>query len=180
MPIGVPLSELLAAPAPLYRFLDATGDGTGSKDATGDYSITPARFRIAPAAGELFVIHRMIVEVIDAGVFRAQDYGAITGGVANGIALAVRRDGADVFDLTDGLPVKTNGGWGQHCYDAQLKDWGSGNTFLGVRWSFDKAGTPLVLNGDEAEALAVYLADDFTGLLGHTFLVQGYRTEIRQ
>jgi hypothetical protein len=160
----------------ISRLLDTVGDGSGTKAATGDYSVTPAFFRIKPGPTESFSIERMIVSIEDTAGFAAADYGNIAGGLANGVVVYVEndRDGI-VYRLTDiSRPIVNNAGWGYCCYDANLVTWGPGNEFLLVRWTFARSGAPVVLRGSLGERLVVALNDDCTGLVEHNFLVQGY------
>lgn len=156
------------------RFLDTDGDGTGTKTAVGDYSGGSLDiFYIAPAAGEVFVIERMMISYEDTTGMQAQEYGNTGGALSVGIVVRISNDDGVVEDLTDGVTIKDNGEWGRYCYDVQLVSWGSGNEKILARWTFARHGRPIVLNGDKLE---VVLNDDFQGLLDHYFLVQGYQS----
>ena len=160
--------------SPLYRYLDTDGDGGGTKQATGDYSVTPDDFRIVPPSDRIYHIERMIAFVEDASGFRAERYGSLGAALTNGIqVLHLNSDGTTKEDLTDGLPIKTNAEWGRTCYDAEVKTWGAGDEVLLVRWTFSKAGLPLVIDGRFGEEFVVRLSDSFVGLVEHTFQVQG-------
>lgn len=156
----------------IYRRLDAVGDGTGTKSAVGDYSLAAQDFKITAPSAHQYEISRMIVSVEDTAGFQAAEYGNLGAALTNGISVLVT-DAADatIIDLTDGAPVKTNAQWSSLCYDADLKTWGSGNELLAVRWTFAKAGAPIRLK--PGQSLVARLNDDFTGLVGHTFEVQG-------
>lgn len=158
---------------PLYRFLDTVGDGSGTKSAVGNYA-SATKFFIKPKPGQLFIIARMIVNIVDATVAEAEKYGAMPA-LSNGIVVKKTANGALVVDYTDGVPIKTNAGWGQVCYDVSNHDWGSlqDDDFIQVRWTFEKASQPLYLNGDKQEQLEVILHDDFTDLVRQYFMIQG-------
>lgn len=151
------------------RYLDTNGDGTGTKNANGNYSSAAETFYID---GPL-TITRMIVSVEDTGGMQAEEYGNLGTALTNGITIDIDSGGLDneLVDLTDGEPIKTNAGWGQLCYDVDLKSWGAGDDLLVVRWTFDKSGAPIKLGDDDR--LEITLNDDFSGLIGHYFLVQG-------
>jgi len=159
----------------IYRFLDTDGDGTGSKDHIGDMTATDILY-IADAD---CVLTRLIIYVEDGSGFKADLYGLLTA-LTNGWALKIR-DGADaeVLDLTDGVVVKTNSRIGAFCFDVDVKSWGVGvgNEGLVARWTFEKAGSPLYLPA--GYRLVVELNDNFTGLVHHTFQVQGYAVSDR-
>lgn len=155
----------------LFRYLDTNGDGTGTIDATGDYSAAAEDFYFEATEGT--TIHRMIVSVGDTTSMQAQEYGNIGSALANGITVKLYNEhGALYEDLTDGQPVTTNSEWGALCYDADVKAWGAGNELLVVRWTFSNSGRPLHL-GTSAK-LVVQVNDDMTGLLSHRFMIQGY------
>lgn len=156
----------------LTRFLDTNGDGTGTTNANGNYSVTPEEFYIQPGEGYYYDIARMIVEIQDTSGMSAVDYGNIAGGLANGVSVQVVRGATTLRDLTPD-PIKSNAEWASYCYDADLKTWSTGNEFLAVRWTFAKSGKPLYLSGDHSDRLVVTLNDDLTGLVEHKFLVQG-------
>ena len=153
-----------------------TSDGiahTGSNgSATGNYA-TVQRFWRGPAVGKKWVISRLLVTVEDSGSFDSGNYG---NGVVltNGISVQVW-DGSNVdLDLTDSHPIKTNVDYAHFCYDVAISSFGVGNEYLNARWTFAKAGKGILLDGDATERIAVALHDDFTGLVDHHFLIQGY------
>jgi len=158
--------------ARIDRYLCTNGDGTGTKSATGDYSGAEEIFFIQPAAGEIFLLERLIVYVVDVGAFDADKYGNdIT--LTNGIVLREKDDDGVIADITDGLPIKTNSHWARNCYDVAHYSYGTGNETLAARWTFSKAGSPIRLAGDENNRLEIVLHDKLDGLVEHTFLVQG-------
>lgn len=156
----------------LSRYLDTNGNGTGTKNANGDYSGAVEEFYIEAQAGENLEIARMIVSVEDTGGMQAQEYGNLGSALTNGIEVKVLNEHDTVImDLTDGIPIKTNAQWGIICYDVDVKSWGAGNSLLLVRWTFAKSGQLIYL--EEGQKLVVYLNDDLDGLLFHYFMVQG-------
>lgn len=158
----------------LFRFLDTNGDGTGTKNANGNYSVTADDFFIQPAAGEVFVLNRLIVELRDSQGIQAEEYGNLGSALSNGINIKVT-DSSDVeiLDLTDGLPVTTNAAWGRMSYDVDVKSWGAGDEVLLCRWTFGASGRPLILK--DQQKFKVTLNDNLTGLVAHYFMVQGYK-----
>lgn len=159
----------------ISRYMDTNGDGSGTKSATGDYSVTAGYFKIQPPRNALYAITRLIVFVEDGGpTLSADEYGGLAA-LTNGIRVEVRDNTTDVKnDLTDGVTIKSNAAWSRVCYDATPSNYGSGNVFLSVRWTFERSGGPIYLEGRNAERLVVKLTDSFTGLVDHTFLAQGY------
>jgi hypothetical protein len=159
----------------LNRILDTVGNGTGTKNAIGNYlgaGLGETVFKIAPPADEAFRIHRMLVHIRDTGAFAAEEYANIAA-LATGVKIATFRDTTEITDLTDGLPIKTNAEWGRLCYDVLISEYGVGDEFLHARWTFSKFSSGLWLNGDESDSLQVILNDDFSTLVEHQFVVQG-------
>jgi hypothetical protein len=160
----------------LYRYLDTVGNGSGTKNhIAATYAATQGIAKIAPEPGSVFKIHRMIVSLEDTSGMIAGGYGDIGSPLSEGITVKVgNRDGVKL-DLTDGVPIKTNSGWGRLCYDVDIKSWGTTptNELLVVRWTFSKSGAPIVLNGRKGEYLYVTFDDDLDELISHYFLVQG-------
>jgi len=160
-----------------FRYADLTGDGTGSKSAAVDGSVTPQILKLMPRGAERHLkVHRMIVSVGDVGSFDADKYG--NGLVlANGIELGIYSQSDDSldFDLLDGMPINTNADWAHTCHDLTLHNFGIGNEHMTVRWTFSKAGQPCSIGSEKY--LGVVINDDLTGLEHHHFNFQGMEFE---
>lgn len=159
----------------LIRYLDTNGDGTGTKLFT-ETQISQAAF-IAPGAGEIFVLHRMMVAYLD-DTATAAVYGGLGAALSNGIQIKHKRGATVVANLTDNVPVKKNADWVALAgVDVRNYDWGNPANphAVGVRWTFTRAGQAITLIGDQSDSLVVELNDNFTGLDDHRFVVQGYR-----
>ena len=150
-------------PTPLYRHLDTNGDGTGDKSAIGDYSSTPGIYYIQPGPNEIFRISRMMVLLSGkATSMKTDTYGSVPA-LTNGVVVRVQNDSGTIIELTDGVPLKTNGCWGRVAFDSVLYDSTSdSDSYLRVRWTFEKGGYPIRLDGSKNERLEVYLSDDMT------------------
>ena len=159
----------------LARFLDTAGDGSGGKNATADFSAASAIFSIQPSAGVSYRITRLLIAIGDGNGFNASGYGA-GAALVTGIQVRVQDDSGTIVDLTDGVLVKSNEGWGHHCFDVSWKEFGvtPANEIVNVRWTFAKSGQQLRLVGSNNERLEVVLKDDLTGLISHHFKVNGY------
>lgn len=159
---------------PIYRYLDENGNGSGNKNANGNYAGSPTRFFIQPPADEVFFLNRMIVLLEDGGSIDAGGWGN-GAALTNGVECDLRDPINDILtDLFDGLPLLTNAGWAQFCYDVRSTDFGAGNNYLGVRWTFTKSGRPLVLRGSKQESFGITFNDNVTNVVRNTFMVQGY------
>lgn len=160
------------------RQMDTVGDGTGTVNANGNYSVTAEEFKIVPSAGFDYYVHRMLVAVEDGATMAAAEYGNLGSALSNGIRVVKRTENEVLEDYTDSNPVTTNAEWSKWCYDADIKAWGPGDEFLAVRWTFANAGYPVHLSNGNGEYLAVILNDDMTGLTTHSFVAQGYRVPV--
>lgn len=157
----------------ISRFLDVNGDGTGDKNARGDYSVTPEEFYFECPEGQRAAIARLIISASDTAGMQTSDYGNITGGLTNGYTILVKDSaGNTIIDLTDTWPIQTNGMLTRYCYDVAIREWGSGDEFLGARWTFAKSGIPLFL--EPGDRFSITFSDDLQGLLTHHFMLQGY------
>ena len=155
----------------VYRVLDTNGDGTGTKNAVGNYLSTPTDFYIADS-DKTFYINRMLVQVEDSGAFATDGYGAGSG-LTNGITVNIYNSSGTVLnDLTDDVPIMSNNDWARVCYDLKLENWASGNGAIHARFTFVNAGQPIVLR--QGDRLGLTLNDNFTGLVSQYFKVQGW------
>lgn len=161
----------------LSRFLDLNGDGTGSKQVTLDHSGAPVQYYLEPSGSQKFYVQRLIVSVYDTVGMALEKYGNLTV-LTNGLLLE-KRAGATIVehDLLDGVPVKDNLSWSAVAHEAALLQWGTTNECLRVVLNFDDMGADLELLASNSERLTLVAEDDFTGLLGHTFMAQGYVVE---
>ena len=161
----------------LNRYLDTVGNGSGTKNLNGNYggSGNGIFARIQAPAGQVYAIRRMLVKIRDgtAGL-SADNYGAIAAGLSTGIEVQVRESDETtvVQDLTDGVPVQINADWARLCYDARPDDYGNGDNFILIRWSFFRAGSPIFLT--PGRMFGVSLSDDLSGLDAQFFLCQGF------
>lgn len=164
-----------SGPVPLYRTRHLR-DAAGSIDAAIDGSAatgTPTEFFAGPPSGEIWRVTRLLVFIQDTKII-AQQYGN-QGILPVGVKLYVANDDVDLIDLLDGETVTVSAKWAAYCFDAQVMAWGAGDEFLTVRWTFTKAGVPIRLIGNKRERIAVYIADNLSGLASHEFIIQGYR-----
>lgn len=155
----------------IYRFLDTVGDGSGTHQVTGNYAAEAQIFKIQAASNQVLAIKRMIVLVEDAGTFDSGSYGnAIT--LTNGLILRHVNDEGTVLTLTPD-PIKTNPHWAKYCYDTAISAYGSGNEHLAVRWTFTRGSGAIILNGEKNGRIELVANDDFSGLVAHTFMMEG-------
>lgn len=144
-------------------------------EAIDDYSSASEDFYVEPAAGEVWNISRLMVYIQDSGSFDSGGYGNNGGNpLTNGIQVIHLYDSVE-YSLVDGENIKTNGHWARYCHDAVHYNYGAGDEFLTVRWTFSKAGKPLYLDGDRGDRVIIMVNDNHTNLNSHTFLFQGIK-----
>lgn len=169
MPLTSPATNLTGEY--FSRFLDTVGNGSGTKNAIGNYSAVVTDFLISPDIDTKIRLARLIIQIEDVGGFNAAGYGAMNA-LTNGITVLHFVAGELFADYTDGIVIKTNGHWGRYCFDLSITDFGGNNeNYVDARWSFFKGGMPLILL--PADSLTVRLNDNFNALVSHTFIAQG-------
>lgn len=156
----------------LFSALTLNGDGsTISQNVNG--AVTPQRFWYQPPANRKAHIHRMMVTLRDGQAVTAEKYGA-QDELANGIEVKVSKDATTLDELTfPGENVKTNAGWAAYCYDSKPLDFGNGDNYVQVRWTFSRSGQPITLDGSNGERLEMTINDDLTGLVNQVSVIQG-------
>jgi len=153
------------------RYLDTNGDGTGTKNAIGNFAGAVTDFFISPAARTQLVIARLIIQVSDVGPIVPAGYGNLAA-LVNGISLLHFHDTTLFADYMDGLPVTTNGNWARTSYDVDYQlAGGIGENYIETRWSFNRASDGIVLH--QEDSLVMRLNDNFTGIESQTFCAQG-------
>jgi len=158
--------------ASFFRQADTVGDGTGTKNAAVNGSVTPVKFILTPRTGERSLrIYRLLGFVVDTGTFDSGSYGnGIT--MTNGITMKhIDDSNRTILDFMDGDPVLKNPDWKRLCYDATVSSYGVGDEALAVRWTFTNSGPPISIPfGDRIE---IEINDDLTGLVNQRFTFEG-------
>lgn len=161
----------------IYRFLDTNGDGSGTKNANGDYSSVADEFYFQYSRD--CEIHRMIIQLTDTSGITQEEYGNLAAALSNGYTIKVQDDSQnDVVDLCDGVAITKNEDFGRYCYDVSLRSWATSpaNESIQARWTFSKAGHPLYLPANYR--VSITFNDNLSGLLEHYFMVNGYETTV--
>ncbi len=155
---------------PFRFFLTAVGDGSGVYNLNGNYSAAPADFYYQSTGR--YEIYTLSITVSDATKFNQPDYGGITAGVTNGVKFFfVSTTGVEIPIITN-TSVKHNYEWIEVASSTDLTSFeGTAQTLhvaLDLKSLFGRA-----FNLDAGERILVRLNDDFTGLVSHTFRLQG-------
>lgn len=136
----------------------------GSTNMAGDWSLAQKIFWIENGPGETFEAERAIIYLSVQGTI---DSGGFGNGPAlvNGIRFYYYNAANDIY--IDGMGknfIFVNEDWGKHCYDTEVKIYGSGNQSYKARWSFNKEGGPLTL--EAGDKLVAVLNDDINSTRG--------------
>lgn len=155
---------------------------SSSGSTNGNYGshLTNENWEYAPSARSTMRVMRMLVTIEDTSGIAQDEYGNLGASLTSGILVRTAdSSGATILDLLDGGAIRTNADWSRYCYDVQLHSWTASptNEMVSVRWTFDKAGVPIRLEGGKSESIQVRLRDNLTGLVTHNFIVQGYFEE---
>jgi len=154
----------------INRILDTNGDGTGSTNQAVDGSVTPVTFKLAPAAGEVILVSRIMFYIEDTGNFDADEWGnGIT--LANGVQINQKTKGTT---SNFGAACKTTGDLAGMMYDINHFAFGIGNEIVCGRLTFTKFGEPMRLDGDFDDELQIVIQDDLTGLVNQRVTAQGH------
>jgi hypothetical protein len=159
---------------PLIRFLDTNGDGTGTKNATGNYSASATSFFIQPPINSIYMLTQFFIQLSDAGGFVQNVYGSLATALTNGLLIRAYRGSTLTLDLTDGIPVKNNDNFLHLSEQTFITNWSGGADSLTCTFDTHTFGVTFPLNGTYLDKLEVVCNDDFTGLVDQTFLVRGY------
>lgn len=157
----------------LFRYLDTSGDGSGTKNANGDYSSIATDFKITTASNiSSLLIQMLSIHIRDTAALSADEYGNIAA-LTNGVSVGIYNPaGSIVMDLMDNIPVKSNAGWSRGAFNIRADDFGSGDNFIAVQWHFANPGSWITLPTNYS--LRAHLHDNFTGLVDHYFFVSGH------
>ena len=160
----------------LVQLLDATGDGSGSKDGAVNGSVTAVTLKIGPQAGEVFALDQLVVAIEDNGAVVWDGYGTIAaGGLSTGCLLrVVNAAGIVVLDLLAGETVKRTFDWAKIA-----SRWGTERTTTnGLTVFHIKLTTALIIpNGSYLEWV---IQDDVSSLVAHTIQARGLVHSIPQ
>ena len=156
---------------PLYRYLDTVGDGSGTKNANGNYATTPQTFQIVVPAGKGFTIESMIIHISGTTNFQIFGYGSINAALTNGITLQAVVGGV-TFNFVDGLPFKTNDDLSHIAPNINHVTYSGTGDSIVVQFQISDFGIPLTLS--PGDSLQIVLHDNFTTLTSQHFIVKGY------
>lgn len=143
-------------------------------NAAGTASGSTNFFISCPANTEL-LIHRAIICIYDTKGMEDEEYGDLGASLSAGLELKVlSSDGTVLADLTGGVPIRSNLGWQQVCYDVEISNFtNTTNAAIKARWTFSKGGNPIYLQPGQRINCAV--KDNLSGLIRQSIMLQGHK-----
>jgi len=161
------MSQLL----PIFRQMDTVGDGSGTKNAIGNYAAAAQTFKLTCPIGKAYTINSLMIHVSGPTNFALTGYGSIAGGLANGLTLQISIGGA-IVELNATEPIKSNDDWAHVSADVNHLTFVGGGDSLAIPFKISDFGVPVVLSG--GDFIQITLHDDFSTLTSHHFIVHGY------
>ncbi len=159
---------------PMFQVMDTVGDGSGSGNMAVDGSTAPVMFKVAPPAGSIYGIARIITSLSGSGLDSGGWGNSLGTPLTNGFELIWHRGGVD-YNLTEN-PIQSFFDLAAVCHDLVLQDWGQGSQFITARFTFTKAGQYLMLNGDDGDYLAATVNDDLSTIVDYQKIsAQGFQ-----
>lgn len=152
---------------PLTISMSQNGDNA-TFNAIGDYSGTPVRFYSTALPNRDFLINRITIEVSDNGTLSRSNYGAISGGLTNGIQFYIIQNGVETIISNPPL-IKSNSDYLDSSNVFQIIDFGASDDSIFYGLDFSQFADPVVINGDNGDQFGVILNDNFTTLVAHKF-----------
>lgn len=155
---------------PFQFFLTANGLGTGNHNLNGNYT-SPTEFLYTSTSR--YEIYSVLVSISDGSSFNQTDYGAIIGGLTNGIKFFVKVGEVYIPLLGTGeYPIKTNYEWLSISPETELTSFAGLAQTLSINFNIiNQYGKPLSLG--IGQSFVVRLNDNLSGLVNHTFGLRG-------
>jgi hypothetical protein len=148
------------------RILDTNGNGTGTKNAIGDYD-SNTEFFIQPSSTDIFRVEALVVLYSGSGPFSPTKYGGTaTLGSTDGVSISHHKGGS-TSDMMDGVPVGSNSEW--------FRLSGPNNSVSTVDdcCSIVTITCELILNGLDNDKVSVVMKGNYSSLDTHYYTVYG-------
>lgn len=166
---------------PLTEHLTTTGSHSAVEveiNANGaGYTLgSPGYFWIAPPAGQVWFVYRMLVLIQATGNFSISNYGPVST-LTNGVRIqalntAPPGGASDVWhDYTGGVPVISESHLALWMYDVAYDNHGVGPNAVRARMTLTRFGQPLRLYG--TKCLCAIMQDDLSAIADHHFVIEG-------
>ncbi len=153
--------------------MSSNGDGTGTVEAIGDYSVTPLSLKLKLDDHSKVEIYGLKMKLRDIGTFQADDYASLTGSLTNGIRIYVRDGDDELIEELTSYPIKNNADLATFT-NFRFNDFATNDNVMSVGWDISGIGTPVKLDFSKGQYLEVFFNDDFTGITEQTFAAFGH------
>ena len=120
----------------INRYLDTKGDGSGEKNAIGNYSNNKTVFFIKPENDQVFHLRSIMIHIRAKGTDVYADKYGDQDRLVNGIKFELWNNDGLIADLTDGLPVHDNADLSRCCITAKTMEFKAESGVIS-QWSFD-------------------------------------------
>ena len=153
------------------QLLDTVGDGSG----VTEQAAAAAEYIYRPAAGEVAELVRMLTYIQTSARISPGKYGDQTA-LSNGILITVKDSSDAIIHTFTPQAIKITQHWGLLAgFDITASAFTAGVDSTVIRWTFAKAGAPIILNGDRGEYLSVNVRDTLASLSSQISHVQGQK-----
>jgi hypothetical protein len=179
--IGAPAGNVLTLDTPATKvFAIGATVLPLSHDMAVDGSVTPVPFQIGPIGTAIEVdITRILGVIYDVGTLSDLTFGAIAGGLTNGLVFRHFKDATSDYD--NYWNVKTNGDIALLCYDLTFNESGLGpsaSDSVRFRLTYGSQGKHgVTLRLEASDYLELLVQDDLTDLVAMDVMAQGHLVE---
>ena len=157
------------------QYMTAAGDGTGTINANGNYSATATAFFVQPSSDYIYLVGAVFIAISDDAKFIQTGYGAIAGGVTNGVQGFIKQNGIEV-DASAGNRFKQNLDWFGVGSEVVISSFDLNPQTLSVKFdTFADTGAYIKLDGRSGDQIGLRFNDDFSTLVRQTGVVRGIR-----
>ena len=179
--LGAPSGNILTLDTPVMGVFDIGSTALPlSHDLAVDGSTTPVAFQIGPIGTAIEVdITRILGVIYDVGTPSDTTFGAIVGGLTNGIVFRHFKNATSDYD--NYWNAKTNGDIALLCYDLNFSSTGVGpssSDSVRFRMTYGSPGKHgVTLRLEASDYLEILVQDDLTDLVAFDVMAQGHLVE---
>ncbi len=168
VPQRLPVSHFLS------QQLTVNGDGTGTFNMNGNYSVTPEEFYIQAPAGLKYCVCDLMLLLDDNAAFRSNGFAGIATPLANGFALNVYDASSNLIKTFTPVPIKSTIGLSRVFHELDYFVFsGSGDNYIAAALNFPHDhGNLLCL--PPGWRFGTTISDDLSTLVEFSLLVQGF------
>jgi hypothetical protein len=139
-----------------------------------DGSGTTVVYEVGPPADEVWHITRVNISITDGTAMDDSEFGGLGAALEYGVVVRENKNSGTYFTLTN---WKINGNMVEDMYDVSYvaRTLPAGSYGLRGRWTFEKAGVIVKLDGSTSDKIEVLIQDDLTDLLTFKIKAQGHK-----